>query len=83
MGTPTDFGAVVFFTCDAELLVKDESALVPSPSGSVMIDSEPETPIINTCASHEDSWFGVSRPKAFCVAARAVGDGGRGAGFMA
>lgn len=39
--------------------------------------------IIRTLASRVDSWLGFSRRRAFCVAARAVGEGGRGAGFMA
>jgi hypothetical protein len=38
---------------------------------------------IRTRASRLESWLGFSRRRAFCVASRAVGDGGRGAGFMA
>ena len=34
-------------------------------------------------ASRVESWLGFSRRSAFCVAARAVGDGGLGAGFIA
>ena len=34
-------------------------------------------------ASRVESWFGFSRRNAFCVAARAVGEGGLGAGFIA
>jgi hypothetical protein len=34
-------------------------------------------------ASRLDSWLGLSRRRAFCVASRAVGDGGRGDGFIA
>jgi len=34
-------------------------------------------------ASRLDSWLGFSRRSAFCVASRAVGDGGRGEGFIA
>lgn len=41
-----------------------------------------ESPI-KICASRVDNWFGSPRRRAFCVAARAVGEGGRGAGFIA
>jgi hypothetical protein len=34
------------------------------------------------CASRVESWFGLSRRVARCVASRAAGDGGRGAGFI-
>lgn len=34
-------------------------------------------------ASRVESWLGFSRRSAFCVAARAVGEGGLGAGFIA
>lgn len=37
----------------------------------------------STCASRLESWFGFSRLRAFWVAARCEGEGGRGAGFMA
>ena len=37
---------------------------------------------INTRASRLESWLGFSRRRAFCVASRAPGDGGRGAGFI-
>jgi hypothetical protein len=38
---------------------------------------------IKISASRVDSWFVFSRLMARCVAARAFGDGGRGAGFIA
>jgi hypothetical protein len=38
---------------------------------------------ISTRASRLDNLSGFSRSRAFCIASRAVGDGGRGAGFMA
>lgn len=61
------------------VLVKKESSLARSvPPFSLAV-----TPMSNTCASRWVSWFGFSGRIAFCVAARAPGDGGLGAGFIA
>ena len=56
-----------------------------SPSMGAVSVSPPSWSLVSPMrmrASRVDSWFGFSRRRAFCVAARWVGDGGRGAGFM-
>ena len=58
--------------------VKNDSSLVRSPFWFLL-----GIPMRSTCASRLDSWFGFSLRSAFCVASRAVGEGGRGAGFIA
>lgn len=58
--------------------VKNESNL-PLPFLRSSEDGRP----MRIQASPLDSWFGFSLLKAFCVASRAVGEGGRGAGFTA
>ncbi len=58
--------------------VKKDSSLARSPFGSLL-----GIPMRSTCASRLDSWCGFSLRMAFCVASRAVGEGGRGAGFIA
>ena len=77
-GADTFFG-VSLAGCFAPIasLLKNESNRARSSLASL-----PLRPI-STRASRLDSWSGCSRRIAFCVAARAEGDGGRGAGFIA
>lgn len=74
LGTPADIGSLL---ATASLLKNDSRrALSSLPSA---LDGRP----IRIRASRLDSWLGFSRRRAFWVASRAVGDGGRGAGFIA
>jgi hypothetical protein len=66
--------------------MKSESSLLllllSCPSSMRIPFSEDGRPM-RTRASRDESWLGFSRRSAFCIAARAVGDGGLGAGFIA
>jgi hypothetical protein len=61
-------------------VVKNESNRARSSFGPSLV-AKPVS--MRTRASRVDGWSVFSRLIARCVAARAVGDGGRGAGFMA
>ena len=67
---------------EATLFVKKESRRARSPSPFVVGLSLPAMPM-RICASLLDNWFGLSRRWARWVAALAVGEGGRGEGFIA
>jgi hypothetical protein len=62
-------------------VVKKESSRVRSSFGGVSAFTKPVS--MSTRASRVDGWSVFSRLIARCVAARAVGEGGRGAGFIA
>ncbi len=61
--------------------VKNDSSLVRSPPFDPF--SLLGIPKRRTWASRWESCSGFSLRRAFCVASRAVGEGGRGAGFIA
>ena len=74
-----------FSLVSAGWFAKKDSSLTRSlscPSSTRVALSEDGSPM-RMRASRVESWLGFSRRSAFCVAARAVGEGGLGAGFIA
>jgi hypothetical protein len=74
-----------FSLVSAGWFAKKDSSLTRSlscPSSVRVALSEDGSPM-RMRASRVESWLGFSRRSAFCVAARAVGEGGLGPGFIA
>jgi hypothetical protein len=78
------FGVVADLGVGGPMLLLESTVLSVNTASNLVLSfpSSLEIPI-STRASRLESWLGFSRRIAFCVAARWVGDGGRGAGFIA